>query len=184
MSEVGAQTVKRIALELGGKSPNIILEDADLEKAVADGVGKAFLNSGQTCSALTRMIVPRSKLAEVEDIATKAAETFTVGDPFGESTRLGPLVSQAQRERVRGYIRKGIDEGAKLLTGGAEAPEGLESGYFVKPTVFSDVRNDMIIAQEEIFGPVLSIIPGRLRGGGHRGGQRHHLRFGRRSVGR
>ncbi len=159
VSKSGADTIKRIALELGGKSPNIILEDADLEKAVTDGVGKAFLNSGQTCSALTRMIVPRSKLAEVEDIATKAAETYTPGDPFGEATRLGPLVSHVQRERVRGYIQKGIDEGAKLLTGGVEAPDGLDTGYFVRPTVFSEVRNDMTIAQEEIFGPVLSIIP-------------------------
>ena len=159
VSKAGADTVKRIALELGGKSPNIILDDADLEKAVTDGVGKAFLNSGQTCSALTRMIVPRSKLAEVEDIATKAAESYTPGDPFGETTRLGPLVSHVQRERVRGYIQKGIDEGAKLLTGGVEAPDGLDKGYFVRPTVFSEVRNDMTIAQEEIFGPVLSIIP-------------------------
>jgi acyl-CoA reductase-like NAD-dependent aldehyde dehydrogenase len=159
VTKAGADTVKRIALELGGKSPNIILEGADLEKAVADGVGKAFLNSGQTCSALTRMIVPRSRLAEVEDIATRTAETFTPGDPFAESTRLGPLVSNVQRERVRGYIQKGIDEGAKLLTGGVEAPEGLDTGYFVRPTVFSEVRNDMTIAQEEIFGPVLSIIP-------------------------
>ena len=159
VSKAGADTIKRIALELGGKSPNIILDDADLEKAVTDGVGKAFLNSGQTCSALTRMIVPRSKLAQVEDIATKAAESYTPGDPFGETTRLGPLVSHVQRERVRGYIQKGIDEGAKLLTGGVEAPEGLEQGYFVRPTVFSEVRNDMTIAQEEIFGPVLSIIP-------------------------
>jgi acyl-CoA reductase-like NAD-dependent aldehyde dehydrogenase len=159
VTKAGADTVKRIALELGGKSTNIILEDADLEKAVTDGVGKAFLNSGQTCSALTRMIVPRSKLAEVEDIATKAAESYTPGDPFGEDTRLGPLVSHVQRERVRGYIQKGIDEGAKLLTGGVEPPEGLDTGYFVRPTVFSEVRNDMTIAQEEIFGPVLSIIP-------------------------
>jgi acyl-CoA reductase-like NAD-dependent aldehyde dehydrogenase len=105
------------------------------------------------------MIVPRSKLAEVEDIATKAAESYTPGDPFGETTRLGPLVSHVQRERVRGYIQKGIDEGAKLLTGGVEAPDGLDKGYFVRPTVFSEVRNDMTIAQEEIFGPVLSIIP-------------------------
>ena len=159
VTKAGADTVKRISLELGGKSPNIILDDADLEKAVTDGVGKAFLNSGQTCSALTRMIVPRSKLAQVEDIATKAAESYTPGDPFGETTRLGPLVSHVQRERVRGYIQKGIDEGAKLLTGGVEAPEGLDKGYFVRPTVFSEVRNDMTIAQEEIFGPVLSIIP-------------------------
>jgi aldehyde dehydrogenase (NAD+) len=159
VSEVASQRVARVALELGGKSANVILDDADLEKAVSDGVGKCYLNSGQTCSALTRMVVPRSRLAEVEDIAVKAAETYKPGDPFAEDTRLGPLVSAAQLERVRGYIQKGIDEGAKLLTGGAEAPEGLEKGYFVRPTVFSDVRNDMTIAQEEIFGPVLSIIP-------------------------
>jgi acyl-CoA reductase-like NAD-dependent aldehyde dehydrogenase len=159
ISEVAAGTVKRVTLELGGKSPNVILDDADLEKAVADGVAKAFLNSGQTCSALTRMIVPRSKLAEVEAIAKAAAEAFTPGDPFGEGTRLGPLVSEAQRERVRGYIEKGQEEGARLVTGGAEPPEGLEQGYFVRPTVFSDVDTDMTIAQEEIFGPVLSILP-------------------------
>ena len=159
ISEVAAATVKRVTLELGGKSPNVILDDADLEQAVADGVAKAFLNSGQTCSALTRMIVPRSKLAEVEAIAKATAEAFTPGDPFGESTRLGPLVSEAQRERVRGYIKKGEKEGARLVTGGAEVPEGLEQGYFVRPTVFSDVTTDMTIAQEEIFGPVLSILP-------------------------
>jgi aldehyde dehydrogenase (NAD+) len=159
ISEVAAATVKRVTLELGGKSPNVILDDADLEKAVADGVAKAFLNSGQTCSALTRMIVPRSKLAEVEAIAKATAEAFTPGDPFGENTRLGPLVSEAQRERVRGYIQKGQDEGARLVTGGAASPEGLEQGYFVQPTVFSDVTTDMTIAQEEIFGPVLSLLP-------------------------
>ena len=159
VSEVASQRVARVALELGGKSPNIILDDADFERAVTDGVGKAFLNSGQTCSALTRMLVPRSRLAEVEDLAVKAAETYTPGDPFGEATRLGPLVSAAQRERVRGYIQKGVDEGANLLTGGVEPPEGLEQGFFVRPTVFSEVRNDMTIAQEEIFGPVLSILP-------------------------
>jgi aldehyde dehydrogenase (NAD+) len=159
VSEVAAQAVKRVALELGGKSPNVILDDADLEKAVADGVGKAFLNSGQTCSALTRMLVPRSKLAEAEAIAKRTAESFTPGDPFAEGTMLGPLVSDAQRERVRSYIRKGQEEGARLVTGGEASPEGLPTGYFVRPTVFSDVRTDMTIAQEEIFGPVLSILP-------------------------
>jgi acyl-CoA reductase-like NAD-dependent aldehyde dehydrogenase len=159
VSELAAQSVKRVALELGGKSPNVILDDAELARAVTDGVGKAFLNSGQTCSALTRMIVPRSKLAEVEQIAVKAAEKYTPGDPFAEGSRLGPLVSATQRERVRGYIKKGIDEGAKLLTGGADAPPGLDTGYFVRPTVFSDVDPNSTIAQEEIFGPVLSIIP-------------------------
>jgi acyl-CoA reductase-like NAD-dependent aldehyde dehydrogenase len=159
VSELAAQNVKRVTLELGGKSPNVILDDADLEKAVTDGVGKAFLNSGQTCSALTRMIVPRSKLAEVEAIAVREAEGYTIGDPFGDGVKLGPLVSKAQQDRVRNYINKGVEEGAKLLTGGADQPADLPQGYFVQPTVFSEVRNDMTIAQEEIFGPVLSIIP-------------------------
>ena len=159
VSEVASQRVARVALELGGKSPNVILDDADFEQAITDGVGKCYLNSGQTCSALTRMLVPRSRLAEAEDIAVKAAETYKPGDPFAEDTRLGPLASAAQLERVRNYINKGQEEGAKLLTGGADSPEGLEKGFFVKPTVFSEVRNDMTIAQEEIFGPVLSIIP-------------------------
>jgi acyl-CoA reductase-like NAD-dependent aldehyde dehydrogenase len=159
VTELAAETVKRVALELGGKSPNIILEDADLSKAIPAGVSAAYLNSGQTCSALTRMIVPRSKLEEVERLAVAAAESHTPGDAFADGTRLGPLVSATQRERVRGYIQKGIDEGAKLLTGGVEAPEGLDKGYFVRPTVFSNVTPGMTIEQEEIFGPVLSIIP-------------------------
>jgi aldehyde dehydrogenase (NAD+) len=157
--QLGSETVKRVALELGGKSANIILEDADLQTAVTMGVTMAYMNSGQTCSAHTRMIVPRSRLGEVEEIAAATAETFTTGDPFESTTRLGPLVSATQRERVRGYIRKGEDEGAQLLTGGAEAPEGLEKGYFVRPTVFSKVKPGMTIEQEEIFGPVLSIVP-------------------------
>lgn len=159
VTEVAAGTVKRVALELGGKSANVILADADLSKAVPDGVSKCFLNSGQTCSALTRMLVPRDKLAEVEELARAAAESFTPGDPFDGSTRLGPLISAAQRDRVRGYIDKGIGEGAKLVTGGGETPDGLDTGYFVAPTVFSDVTRDMTIAREEIFGPVLVIIP-------------------------
>jgi aldehyde dehydrogenase (NAD+) len=157
--QVGAENVKRVNLELGGKSANIILEDADIPTAVATGVFGCFLNSGQTCSALTRMIVPRSKLAEVEEVAAATAAGFAPGDPFAEGTGIGPLVSAAQRDRVRGYINKGIDEGAKLLTGGPEAPEGLDHGFFVQPTVFSEVTPDMTIAREEIFGPVLSIIP-------------------------
>jgi len=157
--QLASDTVKRVALELGGKSANIILEDADLQTAVTTGVMMAYMNSGQTCSAHTRMIVPRSRLADVEAIAAETAETFTTGDPFDPSTRLGPLVSATQRERVRGYIRKGEDEGATLLTGGAQAPEGLDKGYFVRPTVFSNVSQSMTIAQEEIFGPVLSIVP-------------------------
>jgi len=159
VSELAAATVKPVAMELGGKSPNVILDDADLAKAVPDGVAKCFLNSGQTCSALTRMLVPRQRLAEVEELAKAAAETFTPGDPFDSGTRLGPLVSDVQRERVRGYIQKGIEEGARLLTGGAEPPEGLERGYFVRPTVFSEVTAEMTIGQEEIFGPVLVIQP-------------------------
>jgi aldehyde dehydrogenase (NAD+)/betaine-aldehyde dehydrogenase len=159
VSELAAAAPKPVALELGGKSPNVILDDADIAKAVAAGVANCFLNSGQTCSALTRMLVPREKLAEVEQIAAAAAEKHTPGDPFEEGTRLGPLVSDAQLERVRGYIEKGVSEGARLVTGGAEPPEGAERGYFVRPTVFSDVDNSMTIAQEEIFGPVLSIIP-------------------------
>jgi len=156
---LAADGVKRVALELGGKSANVIIEDADLDKAVPAGVAACYINSGQTCSALTRMIVPRARLAEVERLAVESAETYTPGDPFDAATRLGPLVSAVQRDRVRGYIAKGLDEGAKLLTGGAEAPEGLEKGYFVRPTVFSEVTNDMTIAREEIFGPVLSILP-------------------------
>ncbi|MFN8131532.1 MAG: aldehyde dehydrogenase family protein [Solirubrobacteraceae bacterium] len=159
VSEVAAATVKPVAVELGGKSANVILGDADLAAAVRAGVTNCYLNSGQTCSALTRMLVPRERLAEAESLAAQAAESFTPGDPFDSATRLGPLVSKVQRDRVRGYIEQGLAEGARLVTGGAEPPEGLERGYFVRPTVFSDVRNDMTIAQEEIFGPVLSIIP-------------------------
>jgi aldehyde dehydrogenase (NAD+) len=159
VSELAAATVKPVAMELGGKSPNVILDDVDLAQAVPDGVAKCFLNSGQTCSALTRMLVPRQRLAEVEELAKAAAETFTPGDPFDAGTRLGPLVSSVQRERVRGYIEKGIEEGARLITGGAEPPEGLERGYFVRPTVFSEVTPEMTIGQEEIFGPVLVIQP-------------------------
>jgi acyl-CoA reductase-like NAD-dependent aldehyde dehydrogenase len=159
VSELASATVKPVAMELGGKSPNLILDDADLARAVPDGVAKCFLNSGQTCSALTRMLVPRQMLAEAEELAAATAESFTPGDPFAESSRLGPLVSEVQRERVRGYIRKGQEEGARLLTGGAEPPEGLDRGYFVRPTVFSEVTPEMTIAQEEIFGPVLVIQP-------------------------
>jgi len=159
VAEVAAQTVKKVALELGGKSANVILEDADFTKAVADGVGKCFLNSGQTCTALTRMLVPRSRLAEAEQIAAATAAAFAPGNPFEKTSRLGPLVSEAQRERVRGFIRTGEQEGATLVTGGADAPDGLDKGYFVKPTVFSGVTRDMTIAREEIFGPVLSIMP-------------------------
>ncbi len=159
VSEVASQTVKRVALELGGKSANVLLDDADLEKAVAHGVNACFLNSGQTCSALTRMLVPRSKHDEAVAIAKRVAEKFTVGDPLKGQAKLGPLVSAAQQERVRNYIRKGIEEGATLVTGGPDQPSGQDKGFYVKPTVFANVNNRMTIAQEEIFGPVLCIIP-------------------------
>ncbi len=159
VSELAAQTVKRVSLELGGKSANIILDDANFEKAVKSGVGACYFNSGQTCSALTRMLVPRERHDEAVAIAKKVAEGFTVGDPTEGKAKLGPLVSATQRERVVGYIKKGIEEGAQLVAGGADRPEGLEKGYFVRPTVFANVNNQMTIAREEIFGPVLSIIP-------------------------
>ena len=160
VAEVASQTVKKVALELGGKSANVILADADFAKAVSDGVGKCFLNSGQTCTALTRMLVPRDRLAEVEGIAAAtAAAAFQPGNPFEAGRFLGPLVSAAQRDRVRGFIDKGIEEGATLVAGGSAAPEGLEQGYYVQSTIFSNVTRDMTIAREEIFGPVLSIIP-------------------------
>ena len=160
--QVGAETVKKVTLELGGKSANVILDDLDekgFAKAVRDGVGKAFLNSGQTCSALTRMLVPRTRMAEAEAIAGATASAMTVGDPFAEGIHLGPLASAAQRDRVQGYIQRGIDEGATLVVGGVGAPEGLTKGFYVRPTVFSNVTADQTIAQEEIFGPVLSIMP-------------------------
>ena len=161
VSQVAAETVKKVALELGGKSANIIcadLDEATFAKAVSSGVGGAFLNSGQTCLALTRMLVPRSRLAEAETLAGAAATAMVVGDPFEKTTALGPLASAAQRDRVNGYIQKGIDEGAKVVVGGVGVPEGCTTGYYVKPTVFSNVTNSMTIARDEIFGPVLSII--------------------------
>jgi acyl-CoA reductase-like NAD-dependent aldehyde dehydrogenase len=159
VAEVASATVKRVALELGGKSANLLLDDADFATAVPDGVAKCYANSGQTCSALTRMLVPRDRLAEVESLAREAAESHVPGDPFEAGTRLGPLVSAVQRDRVRGYIDKGLGEGAELVAGGAEAPDGLDQGFFVRPTVFSSVTRDMTIAREEIFGPVLVIMP-------------------------
>ncbi|MBA2751854.1 MAG: aldehyde dehydrogenase family protein [Actinobacteria bacterium] len=158
VGEVAARTVKRVALELGGKSPTVILADADLRRAVMAGVTSAFLNSGQSCLAQSRMIVPRSKLAEVEALAVAAAESFTPGDPLDSGTRLGPLASEAQRRRVWDHIRRAEAEGASLLTGGTGVPEGLDHGFFVRPTVFTGVRPHMAIAQEEVFGPVLSIM--------------------------
>ena len=160
ISELASQSVKRTALELGGKSASVILEDADLAAAVKSTVNGCYLNSGQTCTALTRMLVPESSYEEAARIAVEAAKSFAVGDPLDEKTRLGPLTSLQQLERVRGYIKKGVQEGAELITGGAEPPEGAPAGgYYVRPTVFGRVKNSMTIAQEEIFGPVLAIIP-------------------------
>jgi aldehyde dehydrogenase (NAD+) len=156
VAEVATATVKRVALELGGKSANVILDDADLERAVADGVDKCFINAGQTCSALTRMLVPVERLEEAERIAKRAAEAYVTGDPAAATTTLGPLASIAQLDQVRSYILKGLDEGATLLTGGVETAHDV--GYFIAPTVFSRVTTEMTIAREEIFGPVLSII--------------------------
>ncbi|TSD45154.1 aldehyde dehydrogenase family protein [Rhodococcus sp. KBS0724] len=153
---VAADTIKRVSLELGGKSANVILDDADLEKAVTDGVAKCFLNSGQTCSALTRMLVPAEKVDEAAAIAAAVAAHFPVGDPTQPTSVLGPLVNANQLGRVRGYIEKGVAEGATAVVDGRET--GLASGYFVGPTVFSNVTEDMTIAREEIFGPVLSIM--------------------------
>lgn len=158
VSELAARSVKRVALELGGKSASILLEDADLAAAIKGTVSACFLNSGQTCVAHTRMLVPESKYDEAKRLVLAEASRYTVGDPFAETSKLGPLVSSAQRERVRGYIKKGIEEGAELLCGGPEAPEALPKGWYVKPTVFGRVHPDSMIAQEEIFGPVLSII--------------------------
>jgi aldehyde dehydrogenase (NAD+) len=159
ISELAAQGVKRVALELGGKSPSVILDDADLAGAVKGTINGCYLNSGQTCTALTRMLVPESKYEEAKRIAAEVVKGFTLGDPLSEATRLGPLSSAAQLERVRGYIKKGIEEGAELVAGGAEQPEGVPAGgYFVKPTVFGKVKPGSTIEQEEIFGPVLSII--------------------------
>jgi acyl-CoA reductase-like NAD-dependent aldehyde dehydrogenase len=156
--EVAAATVKRVALELGGKSANVILEDADLEHAVIVGIEDAFRNSGQVCGGLTRMLVPRARLAEVESIAAQKAATYVLGDPFDPETTLGPVVTRAQRDRVRAMIQSGIDDGARLIAGGPEGPEGLDTGYFVKPTIFTSEPNTRI-ARDEIFGPVVTIIP-------------------------
>lgn len=158
VAELAAQTIKRVALELGGKSAAIILEDADLTAAVKGTVNACFLNSGQTCNAFTRMLVPERLYQEAARLAVEVAQSFTVGDPFGGQAKLGPLISAEQRERVRGYIRKGVEEGAELLLGGSEPPEGLAKGYYVQPTIFGRVCPRSTIAQEEIFGPVLSIL--------------------------
>jgi len=154
----GAATMKRVTLELGGKSPTILLDDAALDKAIPSALTLAFMNSGQACAAGTRLLVPKSRLDEVKRAIRDAMQAFRVGDPADPNVMVGPMVSQKQYERVESYIRKGIEEGAEVLVGGEGHPKGLEAGYYVKPTVFVNVKNDMAIAQEEIFGPVLSVI--------------------------
>ena len=154
-----APTIKRVTQELGGKSANILLDDADFEKAVPQGVQECFRNAGQSCNAPTRMLVPRSKMVEVVAAARLSAEATKVGDPFTDGISIGPLASKPQFEKVQRLIKVGIEEGATLVAGGPGRPDGFTKGYFVKPTVFADVRNDMTIAREEIFGPVLCIIP-------------------------
>jgi len=195
LSVLATETVKRVALELGGKSASVILDDADLQVAVKATLGACYLNSGQTCSALTRMLVPARLYEQAASLAAELARSFTIGDPFSDRSRLGPLVSAGQRDRVRDYIKKGIEEGAELLTGGHGTPEGLEKGYYVLPTVFGRVEPEMTIAREEIFGPVLSIISYRdeddaaaiangtiygLAGAVWSGGEERALRFARR----
>jgi aldehyde dehydrogenase (NAD+) len=154
-----APTVKRVTQELGGKSANIILDDAEFQTAVSGGVNGCFMNSGQSCNAPTRMLVPSARQAEAVAIAKAAAERMKVGDPFQDGIKLGPVVSEAQFNKIQGLIQKGIDEGAELVTGGVGRPDGLASGFYVKPTVFAGVKNSMTIAREEIFGPVLTILP-------------------------
>jgi aldehyde dehydrogenase (NAD+) len=159
VAQNAAPTVKRVTQELGGKSPNIVLEDADLEKAVTAGVMHMYQNTGQSCNAPSRMLVPRARLAEAEAIAARVTESVVVGDPAKEGTTMGPVVSEVQFNKIQGLIEKGIAEGAKLVTGGPGRPEGIDKGYFIRPTVFSEATNQMTIAREEIFGPVLTMIP-------------------------
>jgi len=159
VAQTAAPTVKRVAQELGGKSANIILDDADFDREVSLGAANCFNNTGQSCNAPTRMLVPRDRLDEAAGIAAKRAASTTPGDPQGEKTRIGPVVSDTQWNKIQALIQVGIDEGATLVAGGTGRPEGLETGYYVQPTVFSGVTNTMTIAREEVFGPVLSIIP-------------------------
>ena len=158
IAAAAAASAKRVTLELGGKSPSLVLEDADFPKALRSTVNNCFLNSGQTCNALTRLLVPRDRLAEVEEQVAPLVAGMKLGDPADPDTKLGPLVSARQRERVRQYIREAIQAGTRLLVGGADPPEGLRRGFYVKPTVFTDVDPGAVIAQEEVFGPVLCII--------------------------
>jgi aldehyde dehydrogenase (NAD+) len=159
VAKASADTVKRVAQELGGKSANIVLDDADLQKAVVGGVMNMMSNSGQSCNAPSRMFVPKGKHDQAAQIAKATAEKVKVGDPFAEGTTMGPVVSEIQYNKIQGLIQKGIDEGATLVTGGLGRPDGMNRGYYVRPTVFANVTNDMTIAREEIFGPVLSILP-------------------------
>ncbi len=159
IAQNAATTVKRVSQELGGKSANIMLDDVDFAKAVAAGASECFDNTGQSCNAPTRMLVPKDRIDEAAEIAAGVANAVNVGDPKSEDTRIGPVVSEAQWDKIQGLIQAGIDEGATLAAGGTGRPEGLDTGFYVKPTVFSDVSNDMVIAREEIFGPVLAIIP-------------------------
>ena len=159
VARAAADSVKRVAQELGGKSANIILEDADLKQAVSGGVSQIFQNSGQSCNAPSRMLVPANVHNDALEIAREVAENTKAGDPFASGTNIGPVVSEVQFDKIQGLIQKGIDEGATLVTGGTGRPEGMNVGYFVKPTVFGNVSNDMTIAREEIFGPVLTILP-------------------------
>ena len=159
VAQNAAPTVKRVTQELGGKSPNIILDDADLEKAVTGGVLHMYNNTGQSCNAPSRMLVPRSRLAEAEQIAAAVSQSVVVGDTASKDTTMGPVVSKVQWDKIQVLIQKGIDEGAKLVCGGTGLPDGVETGHYVKPTVFSEANNEMTIAREEIFGPVLTMIP-------------------------
>lgn len=158
VAELAAQSVKRLSLELGGKSPMVVLDDADMDKAVEGTLGWCYLNSGQTCSALTRMLVPRSRLAEAEEATLRASAAFVAGAPADDSVTVGPLVSDVQKRRVLDLIQRGVDEGARLILDGRQGESSDEKGFFVRPTVFSDVKPGMTIEQEEIFGPVLSIV--------------------------
>ena len=159
VARAAAPTVKRVAQELGGKSANIVLEDAELERAVKGGVIACFSNSGQSCNAPTRMLVPQARHGEAVELAKATAAKVKPGDPFAEDTRIGPVASEIQYDKIQHLIQKGIEEGAELVTGGLGRPEGLSKGYYVRPTVFANVKNDMTIAREEIFGPVLAILP-------------------------
>ena len=159
VQKAAAETVKRVTLELGGKSPNIVFADADIPKAVKRGTLHVFNNTGQSCNAPTRMLVERSVYDEAVEVAAEAANSCKVGDPTEEGNHIGPLISQMQFDKVQTLIQKGIDEGARLVAGGTGRPDGFNRGYYVRPTVFADVNNDMTIAREEIFGPVLAMIP-------------------------